>query len=68
LKNFVSKNLHWLIFLVIIVSFFVGFRNLTYSLPTMIAIIFGGIGFLSFGYLAFYTERQKRKQTKEEER
>lgn len=62
MKKFFSRNSHWLALLIIGLSFLSGFINFKYSTPDIIAIVFGGIGLLAVGYLAFYIERLLRKE------
>ena len=62
MKRFLSKNIHWLLFIVVVINLIVGFINFTYSKPDFIAIIFGIVGLLGITYLVIHIESQKRKQ------
>lgn len=62
MKKFLNSNLHWLILMIIGISFLTSFISLPDSKPDIIALIFGGIGLLAFGFLAFETEKRKRNR------
>ena len=65
IKKFLSRNIHWLLTIFVIINVIIGFTTFTYSKPDIIAIIFGIIGLLGVSYLAFYIEVQKRRKQKE---
>jgi hypothetical protein len=65
LKDFLSRNSHWLAFVIVGVAFFMDLTDFIYFKPDIISVVLGGIAFLSVGYLVFYIEKQKRKQRNE---
>jgi membrane protease YdiL (CAAX protease family) len=65
MKKFFQRYSHWLALFVISFSFLSMFINLELEKLDMIAIIFGGIGFLSVAYLAIMTEQHIWKKRKE---
>jgi uncharacterized membrane protein YqhA len=65
MKKFFKRYSHWLALCVISISFLSMFINLELEKLDMIAITFGGIGFLSVAYLAIVTEQYIRKKSKE---
>lgn len=65
MKKFFKRYSHWLALLIIGLSFFTMFINFQYNKLDIIAVIFGGIGFLSIAYLSFITEQHIKKQSKE---
>ena len=62
MRKFLSNNIHWLLFITVVINLIVGFMNFTYSKPDFIAIIFGIVGLLGITYLVIHIESQKRKQ------
>lgn len=64
MKRFLSKNMHWLLFIIVVINLIVDFINFTYSKPDFIAIIFGVLGLLGITYLVIHIESQKRRQKK----
>ena len=64
MRRFLSKNMHWLLFIIVVINLIVGFMNFTYSKPGFIAIIFGIVGLLGITYLVIHIESQKSKQKK----
>nr|WP_263326907.1 hypothetical protein [Neobacillus sp. Marseille-Q6967] len=62
MKRFFSRYSHWLALLIIGFSFFTVFINFKVATPDMIALIMGGIGLLSVGYLTFVVEKNLRNQ------
>jgi multidrug transporter EmrE-like cation transporter len=66
MKKFFQRYSHLLALLVISFSFFMMFINLRNEKLDIIAIILGGIGFLSVAYLAIVVEQHiRKKQSKE---
>jgi hypothetical protein len=66
MKKLFQRYSHWLALLVISFSFFTMFINLRNEKLDIIAIILGGIGFLSVAYLAIVVEQHiRKKQSKE---
>jgi hypothetical protein len=62
MKKFFLRYSHWLALFIIGFSFMTMFINFNIATPDIIAVIMGGIGLLSVGYLTFVIERHKRKQ------
>ncbi|OAS86857.1 hypothetical protein [Metabacillus litoralis] len=60
-----SRYSHWLALIIIGFSFITMFINFKIAPSDIIAVIFGGIGLLSVGYLAFVVEKHIRKQREE---
>jgi hypothetical protein len=65
MKKFFQRYSHWSALFIISFSFLTMFINLQFKKLDTIAIILGGIGFLSVAYLAIITEQNIRKQSKE---
>lgn len=65
MKIFIKRYSHWLALFILSLSYFSMFINLEFEKLDTIAIIFGGIGFLSVAYLAIVTEQHIRKKGKE---
>ena len=65
MKNFLSKNIHWLLFIFVVINLIIGFTNFTYSKQDIIAMVFGIVGLLGVTYLAFYIKAQKRREQEE---
>ncbi|MBO1512459.1 hypothetical protein [Metabacillus bambusae] len=65
MKKFFSRYSHWLALIIISFGFSTMFINFKIATPDIIAVIMGGIGMLSVGYLCFVIERHKRKQREE---
>lgn len=65
MKKFFLRYSHWLALFIIGFSFMTMFINFKIATPDIIAVIMGGIGLLSVGYLTFVIERHKRKQREE---
>lgn len=64
MKFFFSRYSHWIALFVIGFSFSAFFFQIKHTRFDIAAMIFGGIGFLSFAYLTLLTEKQIRKQKK----
>ncbi len=65
MKRLLSRNIHWLLIIFVLINLILGFTTFTYSKPDIIAIIFGIIGLLGVSYLAFHIEAQKRRKQEE---
>jgi L-asparagine transporter-like permease len=65
MKKFFSRYTHWLTLAIIAFSFSSMFINFKLETPDIIAIILGGIGLFSIGYLTLVVERHIRKQNEE---
>lgn len=65
MRKFLSKNIHWLLIIFVVINLIIGFTNLTYSNQDIIAIFFGIVGLLGVIYLAFRIEVQKRSEKEE---
>lgn len=65
MKRFFKRYSHWLALFILSFSYFSMFINLEFEKLDTIAIIFGGIGFLSVAYLTIVTEQHIRKKSKE---
>jgi hypothetical protein len=65
MKIFIKRYSHWLALFILSLSYFSMFINLEFKKLDSIAIVFGGIGFLSVAYLAIVTEQYIRKKGKE---
>ncbi|SDN64461.1 hypothetical protein SAMN05518871_106221 [Psychrobacillus sp. OK028] len=61
MKRFLSKNIHWLLLIFVIINLIIGFSNFTYSKQDLIAIIFGIVGLLGVTYLVIHIESKKRR-------
>lgn len=66
MKRFLSKNLHWLLFILVVINLISGVVNFTYSKQDLIAMVLGIVGLLGVAYLVIYIESQKRKKKEEE--
>ena len=62
MKRFLSKNIHWVLFIFVVINLISGFINFTYSKEDFIAIIFGIVGLLGITYLVIHMESQKRRE------
>ena len=60
LKIFLSKNIHWLLFIFVVINLIIGFTNFTYSKQDIIAIVFGMAGLFGVTYLTFSIKAQKK--------
>ncbi|MEH7253580.1 hypothetical protein V7111_15755 [Neobacillus niacini] len=67
MKKFLSKNIHLLLIVFVVINLFIGFINFTYSKQDFIAISFGIVGLLGVTYLAFHIEVRKRRKLKEKD-
>jgi cell division protein FtsW (lipid II flippase) len=65
MKKFLSKNIHWLLIIFVMINLIIGFTNFTYLKQDIIAIFFGMVGLLGVTYLAFHIEVQKRREKEE---
>ncbi|WP_342430114.1 hypothetical protein [Neobacillus sp. FSL H8-0543] len=65
MKKFLSKNIHWLLIIFVVINLIIGFTNFTYSKKDIIAIFFGMVGLIGVTYLAFHIEVQKRREKEE---
>ncbi|MRG87550.1 hypothetical protein [Salinibacillus xinjiangensis] len=61
MKAFLNKHYHWLFLIVVSISFILSLVNFDPSTKGIVAIIFGGIGFLGVVYLVVRIEVQNRK-------
>ncbi|WP_246945364.1 hypothetical protein [Bacillus pinisoli] len=57
-----KRNFHWILLIVMTVSFFMGFQHFELSTPALVATLFGMMGLIAMIYLSFITEKQKRDQ------
>lgn len=66
IADFINRNAHWLLLLIVGISIPVGFTVFTSSVQGIIAGVFGVIGFLGVMYLVIHVEvaKRKRKQIK----
>jgi hypothetical protein len=64
MKRFLSRNIHWLLIIFVVINLMIGSTTFTYSKSDIIAIVFGIIGLLGVSYLAFHIEVQKRRKQK----
>ncbi len=65
MRRFLSRNVHWILFIFVMINLIIGFTNFTYSKQAIIAMIFGVVGLLGVIYLAFHIEAQKRREQEE---
>lgn len=65
MKKLLSRNMHWLVLILVVTNMMIGFTNDTYSKPDIIAAIFGIVGLLGVIYLAFHIEAHKRRKKEE---
>ena len=62
MKRFLSKNIHWVLFIFVVINLIIGFINFTYSKQDFIAIVFEIVGLLGITYLVIHMESQKRRE------
>lgn len=62
IKRFLSRNIHWLLFICVLINMVISLTTFTKSKEDIIAIIFGIIGLFGVSYLAFYVESEKRRK------
>ncbi|WP_070119359.1 hypothetical protein [Bacillus marinisedimentorum] len=62
MKQLFSRYSHWLLLFIVGFSFSTMFIDFKASTPDVIAVILGGIGLLSVGYLSFIVEKKIRNQ------
>ncbi|KKI89992.1 hypothetical protein WQ54_22940 [Bacillus sp. SA1-12] len=62
MKQVFSRFSHWLALLIIGFSFFTMFINFKVIQLDVLAVIMGGIGLLSVGYLTFAVEKKIKNQ------
>jgi len=65
MMKFLSKNMHWILFIFVVINLIIGFTNFTYSKQDIIATFFGIVGLLGVTYLAFHIEAQKKREKEE---
>ena len=65
MRKFLSKNIHWLLIIFVVINLITGFTNFTYSKQDIIAMFFGIVGLLGVTYLSFRIEVQKRREKEE---
>ena len=64
-RKFLSRNIHWLLIIFVVINLITGFINFTYSKQDIIAMFFGIVGLLGVTYLSFRIEVQKRREKEE---
>ena len=67
MRKFLSKNIHWLLIIFVVINLITGFTNFTYSKQDIIAIFFGIVGLLGVTYLSFRIEFKKEEKKKKSE-
>ena len=62
MKKFLSKYIHWILFIFLVVKLIFDFTSFTFSKQDIVALIFGIVGLLGATYLAYHIETQKRRE------
>ncbi|MFD1337127.1 hypothetical protein ACFQ4N_16410 [Oceanobacillus iheyensis] len=62
MKKFISTNIHWILFVLVLINLIVSMTNFTNSTPDIIALSFGIVAFVGVGILVCSIEVERRRK------